>query len=382
MGCIHKSACSETHSPALVGKKRFIVDSTSLSTYCGKCCENDIGNCNRELCAKNGSLQPNTKVMELVNPPMQTGYCTDLYPQSCRILLIQNPNLCKETKFSHYACREYCGTCVNPGHHSLVPTTTGSTTTTTSSSSKYNTKDCYYNSRKYMGAQSITVSGKMCLNWVDVNPNMQGLPDTSVDKARNKCRDPKGYGRPWCFTSATTYDWEFCHIPVCQECFYQGNSWQYAGYVSVDKDNNTCLSWTNYTSQFGIHIDNFPDGSTVNAQNFCRDPFHSGTPMCFSGSKLNPCNVPVCPHTCRDDPEINCALLKQYVCRYEYTSVTMCPRTCNSCKFGLLPPLPQVSSSVCVDNPNANCQTLQSIICADPDGAQRFCPKTCNKCYV
>ncbi|XP_053387829.1 uncharacterized protein LOC123542395 isoform X8 [Mercenaria mercenaria] len=260
--------------------------------------------------------------------------------------------------------------------YTSVPTPTKVTTPQVQST------DCFYDSTKYMGSFATTVTGKTCKNWVDLDPSLQGFPDISITVARNMCRDLDGRGFPWCFTS-NTFDWEFCPVPYCQECFYPSQSVQYAGYVAIDKDNNTCSSWTDYVSQTGDTLVKFLNETVADAKNYCRDPKDSGTPQCYVNGVLQNCDVPQCTHDCRDDPETSCALVQQYVCKYEYTSATLCPKTCNMCKFGLLPPKSvDPPADICVDNPDANCDILQFIICADTDGALNLCPKTCQLCSL
>ncbi|XP_053387834.1 uncharacterized protein LOC123542394 [Mercenaria mercenaria] len=393
MGCVSNTACSKTpvsnSGPALVGKKRFVMDTTGMDKYCSKCCSDDVGNCNRELCDKSGVIPPGIEVSELVNPPERKDFCTDLFPDACPLLIIQNTDLCKEPRYSHYACREFCGTCINPGHVTARPSSTqaGSSGISVPTPTKVTTPqaqstDCFYDSTKYMGSFATTVTGKACKNWVDLDPSLQGFPDISITVAGNKCRDLDGRGFPWCFTS-NSFDWEFCPVPYCQECFYPSQSVQYAGYVAIDKDNDTCSSWTDYVAQTGDTLVKFPNDSVADAKNYCRDPKKSGTPQCYVNGVLQNCDVPQCTHDCRDDPETNCALVQQYVCKYEYTSATLCPKTCNMCKFGLLPPKSvDPPADICVDNPDANCAILQSIICADTDGALKLCPKTCQLCSL
>ncbi|XP_060579826.1 uncharacterized protein LOC132736655 isoform X2 [Ruditapes philippinarum] len=374
MGCIASTACAKTIAqPSLVGKKRFVADDQiGMEKYCSKCCQDSVGNCNRELCGMSSNISSGVDVFELITPPKRHDFCGDLFPATCQIVILQSPELCKDPRYSYYACREFCGTCVNPGHNTGKPPTTVQSGNT----------DCFYDSTRYMGGYSTSVSGKPCLSWSHVDPTLTGFPDGSISAASNKCRDPDNRGFPWCYTS-DTFDWEFCPVPFCQECFYANQSQKYDGFVHVDKKNNTCKPWTNYVAHTGDTNVNFPNNSVADAKNYCRDPKNSGTPQCYNGIDLKACDVAQCPHECRDDPLTNCALVQHFVCKYEYASVTLCPKTCDMCTFGLLPPVKlNPPADICVDNTDANCEILQSIICADPDGAIKLCPKTCRKCNV
>ena len=52
--------------------------------------------------------------------------------------------------------------------------------------------DCFYDSMTYMGEYDVTVTGRACASWYDVDAFMQGMPDGNVSLAGNKCRDPDG----------------------------------------------------------------------------------------------------------------------------------------------------------------------------------------------
>lgn len=242
--------------------------------------------------------------------------------------------------------------------------------------------DCFYDSTQYMGIVSTTITGKPCLNWADLDPNMQGLPYGSATLADNMCRDPVGRGFPWCFTSSSR-EWEFCHVNYCQECFYAGESARYQGYVSVDALNNACSPWADHRTVHGVTLSdsNFPDNTIAEAKNYCRDPYGIGRLQCYVGSNLRDCGIPQCLHGCADKQDAHCAIVKPYVCKYEFSQATLCPHTCSMCKFGLMPPVHAEPPKVqCEDKQDASCEALKSIICADPAGAEKLCPKTCNKC--
>ena len=84
---------------------------------------------------------------------------------------------------------------------------------------------CYdgLDSRTYTGTISYTKNGRTCQKWSSQSPqtheyntNSQFPLDESVDAAENYCRDPDGYGTPWCYTINSAVRWEECRIPICK----------------------------------------------------------------------------------------------------------------------------------------------------------------------
>ena len=46
----------------------------------------------------------------------------------------------------------------------------------------------------------------------------EDLPDASLDDAWNFCRNPSNEPNgPWCYTTNTETEWEYCDVPLCRE---------------------------------------------------------------------------------------------------------------------------------------------------------------------
>ena len=79
--------------------------------------------------------------------------------------------------------------------------------------------------RNYFGSVSTTTSGYTCQRWDSQSPHPHNLtdpnrfPDASVQAASNYCRNPDGKAEgPWCFTDDPFVEWEYCDIPICNQC--------------------------------------------------------------------------------------------------------------------------------------------------------------------
>ena len=75
---------------------------------------------------------------------------------------------------------------------------------------------------EYAGTISTTSQGLTCQEWSSQTPHQHLFlndsifpQDGSAANAKNYCRDPKGEGRPWCYTTQPNVRWQHCSIPVC-----------------------------------------------------------------------------------------------------------------------------------------------------------------------
>ena len=80
----------------------------------------------------------------------------------------------------------------------------------------------------YTGTSDVTMTGKPCQRWDASSPHAHSFrgkqfPDVSLGDAANFCRNPGGvkpFG-PWCFTTNSSVEWEYCDIDVKRE-YYHG----------------------------------------------------------------------------------------------------------------------------------------------------------------
>ena len=75
----------------------------------------------------------------------------------------------------------------------------------------------------YSGAISVTNHGFTCQPWVLQYPHNHNFDkddyfpeDGSVTNASNYCRDPLGYGRPWCYTVNPSVRSDYCTFSICK----------------------------------------------------------------------------------------------------------------------------------------------------------------------
>ena len=83
----------------------------------------------------------------------------------------------------------------------------------------------------YSGHESQTVTNKTCQRWDTQTPHSHpytdpdSFPDTTLDGAANKCRNPNAQSLgPWCFTTSTNTQWEYCDLPMCGEKHFMNSS--------------------------------------------------------------------------------------------------------------------------------------------------------------
>ena len=71
--------------------------------------------------------------------------------------------------------------------------------------------------------KNTTVSGRTCQRWDSQSPhrhtrnNPVDFPDVTLEGAGNRCRNPDGEPKPWCYTTDSGKRWEYCNVPDCQE---------------------------------------------------------------------------------------------------------------------------------------------------------------------
>ncbi|XP_052786328.1 apolipoprotein(a)-like [Mya arenaria] len=337
LGCIPQDKCSHANStsssasspgvPSLVGKRQLLP-------YCAKCCSNTEGVCNRHLCSSSQTVPAGTILKELVDPPQRNDSCTDFLESACPPLILNDYKLCLEPMYKNFACRKTCGSC-----HTTATTTQTPATITVPSPSSLPASDCYYRSEAYMGRYDTTVTQQPCVRW-DAVSVLRGqnlsFPDGGIDSADSFCRDPnKMLGHPWCFVSSTTFEWQYCPVPLCQECYYSNISFAFDGFTDTTTDGNQCMLWTDAakiappTLPIGENL--FPSKSLTAAGNKCRDPYRKGQQQCYAHDVLKNCSVPACVDGCMDKGTLNCAGLKAFVCQSEYLSITQCAKTCGKC---------------------------------------------------
>ena len=73
----------------------------------------------------------------------------------------------------------------------------------------------------YAGRKMTTESGITCQRFDQQTPhshrfkNATNFYETSLALVENFCRDPDGYGTPWCYTMDSEIRWQVCGIPLC-----------------------------------------------------------------------------------------------------------------------------------------------------------------------
>ncbi|EDV22179.1 uncharacterized protein TRIADDRAFT_29248, partial [Trichoplax adhaerens] len=82
---------------------------------------------------------------------------------------------------------------------------------------------CYTgNGSFYIGSQSESEDGLACQDWLDQHPHSHSFIPTSYRRYRynldyNRCRNPDliNRNRPWCLTTNSSIQWQYCDIPRC-----------------------------------------------------------------------------------------------------------------------------------------------------------------------
>ncbi|WAR05977.1 PLMN-like protein [Mya arenaria] len=110
--------------------------------------------------------------------------------------------------------------------------------------------NCITDSTKWLGLVNHTETGLECQRWVLDIPHNHGYHDDTFaggqnqHEAENYCRDPRGEGQPWCYTTNPNVRWQFCSIPHCTVVTNQGHKDKSATNSSIckngwDEDPNT-----------------------------------------------------------------------------------------------------------------------------------------------
>ncbi|KAL0278425.1 UNVERIFIED_CONTAM: hypothetical protein PYX00_000253 [Menopon gallinae] len=169
---------------------------------------------------------------------------------------------------------------------------------------------------EYIGRVSQTEYNATCQFWsssvekgaAELNDTL--FPDGTKVLAKNYCRNPnKAASGPWCYTTNKNLVTDSCNISLCKvsDCRITGPGMEYAGNVSKSASGRICKKWRHsheldrdkkepkFKDRF------FPDGSTYDAENRCRNPDGNLTgPWCYverNDSKyeeIEACDVPFC----------------------------------------------------------------------------------------
>jgi len=192
---------------------------------------------------------------------------------------------------------------------------------------------------QFHGTTNVTKSGAACQHWSSDTPH--NLTRTAIRRrkmvstktlaaAENFCRNFDGRRRPWCYpTTGKRAAVQYCDMPLCKgfdDCYFPGIQ-TYARNLSVTATGKTCLRWDSKVVQKTLcgrrkncnTDDKFPDASTAEAGNYCRQPLPVGKeglfkPHCYvSAKKMELCNVKQCPLA-------KCGSVKEKTYYYTYNS--------------------------------------------------------------
>ncbi|CAG0885511.1 unnamed protein product [Cyprideis torosa] len=160
--------------------------------------------------------------------------------------------------------------------------------------------------KEYRGRKTTTVSGHKCLRWIDIEHpfSSKDFPEIILEDAKNYCRNPNNRPNgPWCYTHDNA-TWDYCSIPYCVdiECKNDTVGMEYRGTMSITASGRSCQPWVfDYPHKVPNSItDNmFPDGSKLQAINYCRNPTRDARgPWCYTQDPYVDkefCNIPLCP---------------------------------------------------------------------------------------
>ena len=68
--------------------------------------------------------------------------------------------------------------------------------------------------KEYKGTAHVTEKGYTCQAWAAQSPHAHDYSAT-LGQESNYCRNPDDKDRPWCFTTSSRQEWDFCDIPLC-----------------------------------------------------------------------------------------------------------------------------------------------------------------------
>ncbi|KAL4226478.1 hypothetical protein ACF0H5_014461 [Mactra antiquata] len=157
---------------------------------------------------------------------------------------------------------------------------------------KFEDDECYDDdllSMNYTGIINVTRTGKDCQRWDTQIPHNHNLtdgdfPEDVLSDAENYCRDPIGSGYTWCYTTDPRTRWEPCVVSSCTKyrndmlCFeHFDNLLHYNGRWDLTLHNEKCLRWDSVNHTYTA--DKFPDDSLKEANNYCRNPDNSLSPL-------------------------------------------------------------------------------------------------------
>ncbi|KAK3088625.1 hypothetical protein FSP39_021462, partial [Pinctada imbricata] len=146
---------------------------------------------------------------------------------------------------------------------------------------------------EYQGTVSTTKSGKECQRWDSQVPHTHEYGYLTAHE--NFCRNPKGTkSSPWCFTTDSATEWDYCEILACytaKNCRESVQGIEYFGTATQTSSGKTCQRWD--TSKPHSHsYDKIGDQS-----NFCRNPDGEPKPWCYTtdpNERWETCNIPLC----------------------------------------------------------------------------------------
>ncbi|XP_011865894.1 PREDICTED: uncharacterized protein LOC105560957 isoform X2 [Vollenhovia emeryi] len=170
---------------------------------------------------------------------------------------------------------------------------------------------------EYKGFIMTTISGLRCQLWAAQRPlheiskdiSNTDFPEKSMKLAKNYCRNPTRDPRgPWCYTLEPMVIDDECDIPLCnyKDCIITGPGAEYGGNRSFSTSKRKCKSWNrkyklDSMKNIKFRDKDFPDGSRVKANNFCRNPNgDAGGPWCYVEGKnyeqveKEYCDIPFC----------------------------------------------------------------------------------------
>ncbi|XP_052805094.1 uncharacterized protein LOC128234709 [Mya arenaria] len=110
--------------------------------------------------------------------------------------------------------------------------------------------NCITDSTNWQGLVNHTETGLKCQRWDVDKPHNHNYHDETFaggqnqHEAENYCRDPRGEGNPWCYTTNPNVRWQFCSIPHCNAFTNQGHKDKSATKFSIcnfgwEEDPNT-----------------------------------------------------------------------------------------------------------------------------------------------
>lgn len=76
----------------------------------------------------------------------------------------------------------------------------------------YNTND---NGSSYVGTVHTSRLNHPCLNWLTVNSLL-----VPYHENHTYCRNPNGFGEPWCYTGTLNNGFENCDVQMCGMWFH------------------------------------------------------------------------------------------------------------------------------------------------------------------